>query len=261
MKTKIEFDEKEARETEALYLTPDIAATRRAVIGMLRPKPGERILDIGAGPGLLACEIAGDVGPPGRVVGIDSSPPMVALAKRRCGNLDWVSFQAGDAATLPCAEGEFDAAVSMQVYEYVPDVPAALEELRRALRPGGRAVIMATDGDSLVLNSEDPSITSRIAAAWVGHCPHSDLPRRLSPMLAAAGLAVRRIDTFTLLNTDFSPGRFAYGYLRAMSVYAARQDAIDKDEGKAWISSLQHLDAAGAFFFSLNRYLFAVRRD
>lgn len=260
MAAKIEFDDREARATEAMYLTDDVAATRRAVVAMLKPQPGERILDIGSGPGLLACELAAEVGPSGRMVGVDLSAPMLALAERRCGKLAWVSFETGDAAALPCADGTFDAAVSMQVYEYVPDIPAALAELRRVLRPGGRAVVMATDAGSMVLNTDDRDLTHRIREAWPKHCPHADLPRRLLPLLAAAGFEVSRVETFTLLNTAFSSACFSHGYLGAMSVFAARQGAITKDEGKAWIAGLRRLDAAGAFFFSLNRYLFAVQR-
>lgn len=260
MSEAIEFDEKTARETEVLYLTPDIVAARRRVLDMLAVARGERIADIGSGPGLLAQEIAAAVGPRGCVEGVDISAPMVALARRRCANLAHVAFHDGDATALPWPDAGFDAAVSTQVYEYVPDLAQAFAELCRVLRPGGRALIMATDADSLILASPAPALSRRILDAWRAHCPHPDLPRRISPLLRGAGLDIRARDSFTLLDADFSRDRFAWHYLRSISAYAARQGRIEKAEGKAWIAELQDLAVDGGFFFSLNRYLFVAER-
>ena len=60
---------------------------------------------------------------------------MLAMSQKRCADQPWAEFRAADAAHLPYPDQSFDAAVSTQVYEYVPDVPAALRELWRVLRP------------------------------------------------------------------------------------------------------------------------------
>jgi hypothetical protein len=65
MSEAIEFDAKEAAETERSYLTADVTATRAVVMELLAPGPGERVLDVGSGPGLLLRDIAGAVGPLG----------------------------------------------------------------------------------------------------------------------------------------------------------------------------------------------------
>ncbi len=62
--------------------------------------------------------------------GVDLSADMLALSKARCAAQPWVEFEIADAAGLPYPDAAFDAAVSTQVYEYVPDIPAALAELR-----------------------------------------------------------------------------------------------------------------------------------
>ncbi|HEX6130803.1 MAG TPA: methyltransferase domain-containing protein, partial [Actinomycetota bacterium] len=144
------FDDAVSRHIDALYRTDDAARRRRAVLDAATPAPGERVLDVGCGPGFLAAELADAVGPAGRVVGIDTSEPMLALARRRCGDRPWTEVQSGDASRLALADGDVDLAVSVQVHEYVPDVDRGLAEMARVLRPGGRAVIVATDWPSIV---------------------------------------------------------------------------------------------------------------
>ena len=65
MSTMLEFDDETARRVEAVYTTPDVVAQRTTIRSALAPAPGERVLDIGSGPGFLAAEIARDVGPSG----------------------------------------------------------------------------------------------------------------------------------------------------------------------------------------------------
>jgi ubiquinone/menaquinone biosynthesis C-methylase UbiE len=137
------FDDKESRRVERIYLTPDIVEQRARVLAMAL-RAGGRVADLGCGPGLLALEIARQVGSTGEVQCIDASDSMVELATRRLQGLAYVHVRAGDVAALPYADHSFDAAVCTQVYEYVPDVDRALAEPSRA--HGGRAVIVDTDG-------------------------------------------------------------------------------------------------------------------
>ena len=85
MASNMPFDEWAARRIEAVYATPDVAATRAAVFGALEPRSGERIVDLGCGPGYMARELALAVGPSGHVHALDLSRPMLTLALRRCG--------------------------------------------------------------------------------------------------------------------------------------------------------------------------------
>ena len=182
-----QFDEQGARKTEALYLTPDVVAQRARVLEVLALQPGERVADLGCGPGLLALDMGKQVGADGSVDGIDFSTSMIPLAQRRCADLPWVRLRSGDVGQLPYADGAFDAAVCTQVYEYVADIEGALRELRRVLRPGGRALVMDTDWESCVWNSSDDARMRRVIEIWNTHCPHPHLPRRLGRLLAAAG--------------------------------------------------------------------------
>jgi arsenite methyltransferase len=167
----MQFDEATSRRVEATYTTPDLAGQRRVIRAALGLKPGEDVLDIGSGPGFLASEMSAEVGPGGSVTGVDPSPSMLALARGRpqAANSAPVKFCAGEATALPCAGNSFDAVTSTQVYEYVENVPAALAEAWRVLRPGGRLLVLDTDWDSIVWRSGDHDRMRRVLAAWDRH--------------------------------------------------------------------------------------------
>src|SRR5262245_9966301 len=172
----LEFDEATAKQVEAAYQTPDVVEQRRATRAILALQPGEHVLDIGSGPGFLAAEMAEEVGAEGRVVGLDPSESMLAMGARRGAPVEYVE---GDALALPFADGTFDAAVATQVYEYVRDMPAALAEARRVLKPGGRLLILDTDWDSVVWHSTDRARMERVLKKWNDHLADPYLPRRL----------------------------------------------------------------------------------
>src|SRR5215218_10773452 len=102
----MQFDAEVSRQLEAAYLTPEIVEQRRLQLAALDLEPGEDVLDIGSGPGLLAAQAAETVGSSGSVHGIDPSAEMLAIAARRsvpaAGSAP-VRFQAGDACALPFA--------------------------------------------------------------------------------------------------------------------------------------------------------------
>src|SRR5215471_10905048 len=103
MSAMLQFDEEASRRSEATYMTPDVVEQRRAVRAALALGKGEKVLDIGSGPGLLAYEMAAEVGAVGSVDGIDPSESMLALARGRRPpeGAGKVRFVAGDACTLP----------------------------------------------------------------------------------------------------------------------------------------------------------------
>ncbi len=203
-------------------------------------------------------EIARRVGPGGTVLGIDSSGSMVARARRRCGASSSVSVRVGDVSGLPCEDDGFDAAVCTQVYEYVPDVGRAVRELARVLRPGGRAVIVDTDWESAVWHSSDDARMRRVIECWDTHCPHPHLPRVMGRLLRAAGLTVTSTEVIPIVNTALDPNTYSAHLIDVISAYVSR--SFDDGTASAWAEDLRALGARGEYFFSLNRYLFAVRR-
>jgi demethylmenaquinone methyltransferase / 2-methoxy-6-polyprenyl-1,4-benzoquinol methylase len=112
---------------------------RRALIGAIDPRPGERILDVATGTGLVAFGLA-ERG--AEVVGLDQSDQMLAGARRRLATrpdlAERISLVPGEAEQLPFADGEFDALSFTYLLRYVDDRAATMRELARVVKPGGR---------------------------------------------------------------------------------------------------------------------------
>jgi arsenite methyltransferase len=258
MSSGLQFDEETSRKVESLYMTPDVVAQRHQVLKALALREGERVLDIGSGPGLLAYDMAASVGPNGRVCGIDISEDMLTMSRKRCADQPWTEFQRADETNLPYPDDSFDAAASTQVYEYVTDVPVALAELHRVARPGGRAVILDTDYGSLVIHTEDEVRMKRVLSAWNEHFVHAGLPRTLSRQLRDAGFTIRQRDAIPMFNPEYRENTYGKGLLVIMATFAVGRKGVSREEADAWLAEFAQLDKQGKFFFSLNRYLFVA---
>ena len=101
--------------------------------------PGDRVLDIACGTGVVARVARERLGDAGYVVGIDVSPDMLAVARAVAPGIDW---REGNASALPLHDGEqFDVVVCQQGLQFFPDKPAAAAQMRRALAKGGRLAV------------------------------------------------------------------------------------------------------------------------
>jgi SAM-dependent methyltransferase len=257
----LEFDDEAARAVEEVYGTADVVEQRRVVVRALAPAAGETGIDIGCGPGLLACELAGAVGPGGRIIGLDASPSMLAIAGRRsCGQgaapVELIEADVGRG--LPVGDGVADFAVATQVYEYVPDMPAALAEARRALRPGGRLLVLDTDWDSLVWRSADEARMARVIAAWDEHLAHRDLPRRLPQLLREAGLSLVASAVVPLLNVGYSRATYSAGLIGLIEAFVPGRGGVGADEARAWGEGLRGMGED--YFFAMSRFMFLAER-
>lgn len=113
---------------------------RRALVSEIAPAPGQRILDVATGTGMVAAELLARE-PACTVVGLDQSAEMLARARARFDagpDSGRVELVAGEAESLPFADASFDALTFTYLLRYVDDPPATMRELARVLKPGGR---------------------------------------------------------------------------------------------------------------------------
>ncbi|WP_318011394.1 methyltransferase domain-containing protein [Actinotalea sp. M2MS4P-6] len=118
----------------AAYLLPEL-------------RPGQRLLDVGCGPGTITLDLARAVAP-GEVVGVDASDAVLAEARLladAAGDVPGLSFRAADAMALPFPDASFDVVHAHQVLQHLPDPVRALREMRRVVRPGGLVAVRDVD--------------------------------------------------------------------------------------------------------------------
>ena len=258
--SRVKYDEETAKATECAYLTPEITQQRMATLKSLALRPGESVLDVGVGPGLLAHDMAQLVENSGRVIGIDNAPAMIEIARNRCSHLDQVEIRSGDAVTLDFPDGYFDAVACTQVLLYVSQVIQALAELYRVLKPGGRAVIVETDWRGLVLNSGFPETTEKMIQSWDAEVASPNLPTVLQPMLKQAGFKAISVSAIPVVTFSCTKGNFAHSMLRQFSGYAVKQGRATESEARIWVEDLHQKHEAGTFFYCINRFLFTAFR-
>jgi ubiquinone/menaquinone biosynthesis C-methylase UbiE len=146
---------------------PHPIITRERLRSILRPEPGERILEIGPGSGYYTLEMAEWVGPEGRVEIFDLQQEFLDHTTQRAAerNLTNVIATQGDATALPYDDASMDAVVLTAVLGEIPDPVAALRQIARVLKPTGRLVVGELFGD-----------------------PHFTTQSALKPQAAEAGL-------------------------------------------------------------------------
>jgi ubiquinone/menaquinone biosynthesis C-methylase UbiE len=122
---------------------PHPLITRSRLREALEPRPGERVLEVGPGTGYYALEVAEWIAPDGRLEILDLQQEMLDHTMQRAAErgLENVTATQGDATSLPYEDASFDAAYLVTVLGEIPDQEAALRELRRVLKPGGRLVV------------------------------------------------------------------------------------------------------------------------
>jgi ubiquinone/menaquinone biosynthesis C-methylase UbiE len=254
--SQLPFDEAMAQRLEKLYRTRDALRRRRLVREAIAAAPDERILDVGCGGGFYLAELLDSVGVNGSLVGVDSSAAMLAMAARRCEGHDNLTFREGDATALPVDDAAVDAAFSVQVLEYVPDVTAALVEMHRALRPGGRIVVWDVDWATVSWYSSDPARMGRVLRAWDEHLADPSSPRTLAARMRDAGFGDVTFQAHVFATGEFDPETYGVAMIRLIEDFVTGRGGIGADEGAAWAAEQRDLGDRNEFFFSCTQFCF-----
>lgn len=153
-------------------------------------QPGQAAANIGVGNGLEYLEMIARVGPQGFVAGLDLSPVMVWVSRRRARarGKGWPALCLGNALQLPYAANSFDRLFSSYMLDLIPaeDIPTVLSEFWRVLRPGGRLVLVGLTEGQDTISQGIMSLWKglyRVRPAWLGGCR----PLRLRKVVQEAG--------------------------------------------------------------------------
>lgn len=251
----LDFTDEAARQLEALYLTRDVIAQRSDTLRQIHLRAGECVIDIGCGPGFLCEDMAEAVGDSGRVVGIDISADLVERAGRRNRHA-CLSYRVGDALAIEEPDASFDVALCTQVAEYIPEVNRVIAEAFRVLRPGGRALFIATDWDGLIWHSDQPARMAEVMKSWEAHCAHPRLPRSLSARLRIAGFNLGAVRVFPILNLEWGDDTYSKDLSRLIHRFVADRDDVAIADLDGWLEELGCLSERGRYFFCSNRFVF-----
>lgn len=250
----LQFDAETSALLETAYQGRDVSQRRRAALDALWLAGGETVLDIGCGNGLLTEEIARAVGPRGQVIGIDPSAEMRALASVRCADYPAVTISDGLAGALPVPDGCTDRAVAVQVLEYLSDLPAAIGDVFRCLRSGGRFVAIDAGLPTLDWFSDHPDRMNRIAAAWDNHYIEPRVAMHWTRLTQEAGFTGIEIAPLSYCDTTLRPDGIAQMMMMLMARYASENGYVSAEEARAWSDEQYELARTGRFFFSVSFY-------
>jgi ubiquinone/menaquinone biosynthesis C-methylase UbiE len=258
--SQVKFDRRIVDRLERMYATRDVLRRRELVRAALGVRPGERLLDVGCGPGFYVTELLELVGRDGSVVGVDVSADMLAVAARRAQGHANVEFHEAHATSLPFPDASFDRALCVQVLEFVPDVSSALREMRRALRPGGQVLVWDVDWATLSWHALDEGLMQRVLAAWDKHLTHPSLPRILAARLREAGFEQVRMEAHPFATTELIPDAYGGSLVPLVEQYVGEQGGMNQEEAKLWADQQRELGERGEFFFAVTQFCFTATR-
>lgn len=237
--------------------SPDMQAVNEAVCNVLTPGPGERILEVGCGSGVLCRLISQRIQPDGHVIGIDISSQFLIEAHNYAlqeGVADRITFECGAGEFLPYPNATFDSALAARLLLHAGDPDAVVREMVRVVRPGGRVVVMDWDFDTLAVDHPDRELTRRLLHWRSDHHGGDNWSgRKLWGRMMASGL-----QSLTVLPVVSIAHNEADGLTQ--SLWRAAQvsrdgGAISLDEYDAWVNTLKERIQAGTFFASIAYFI------
>lgn len=227
---------------------PAVRAVKPLMLEQMALHRGQHVLEVGCGSGDDVRTIARRVGPNGRVLGIDSSPLIIAEAQRRSDPSLPVDFRVGDAFALDLPDGSFDRCRAERLLMHVRGAPSVvIAELARVLRPHGRMVLFDVDWDSMVVDGADRELTRRIVRSYSDGVPNGWVGSALPRLLIDAGL----VDVTPTPHAIDIPFDFFTWVLSGHLDAALAAGLFTPDELIGWWDQIDAAHAGGRFYAAI----------
>jgi SAM-dependent methyltransferase len=236
---------------EQVVADPDWRQITDRTLGALALAPDQRVLEVGCGPGIFLPLLANAVGEGGAVIGIDHAPEFVARARERVAGLGLgsvVTVEVADAYRLPFAAGSFDAAHCERVLMHLADPAAALREMARVVKPGGRVVAVETDWGGVQVDHPDRQACDLLMSRYAQHCRNPRMGLELRRRFAEAGLVAGTAEAVILSGMDVAQ-LLKYGVdLAGPAEALVAEGRLDRERAQAAIDYLTTASRDGAYF-------------
>ncbi len=186
-----EVEESTAAWLETQAQMPFIQEVSRRTFELMDLRPGQSVLDVGCGTGVMLPALAEAVGAAGSVTGLDHAEAFLARAHQRlreAGLDERVRLVQGDAMALPFADGTFDVTHSERVLMHLPEADAAIREMARVTRPGGRVVCAEVDTRAVEFDQPDRELFEQLLQVTASQIRNPQIGIELRRRLLEAGL-------------------------------------------------------------------------
>ncbi len=238
---------------------PSVGRLKAWLVEQLDPQPGLSVLDVGCGTGEDVRGLAVTVGPAGSATGVDPSGTMLAEAERRSAVAgSRARYVRGSADRLPVGDGHLDLVRSERVLQHVTDPAAAVREMARVLRPGGRVGLIDTDWRTLAIWPGDHDAVVAARQAWIGSFLHPAAGAQLLDLVLAAGFTDPRATAEPLLLRPRTIDQPPLALILTAAGTDASGAAAELDDG--WLGELEVAARRGALVAAVTMHAVVATR-
>ena len=200
---------------------------------------GQTVLDAGCGIGIDAIQMAAQVGQTGHVFGVDNSQEMITKANSNAAYLGLpLTFRYGNIYQLEFQDNFFDRCRVDKTFQHLSDPKAALKELSRVTKLGGKIIIADPDHDSLIIDTPYTEVNHRFIRFRSDHMQQGGIAHQLYGLCKELGMINVHTEPLTHVYTDYEEKKITSPYLDEIWI-AQEHGAVTKEEAEKWTAYLQ----------------------
>lgn len=224
---------------------------KQRTVQLLRLRLGDRVLDVGCGPGTDTISMAALVGEDGAVHGVDYDEIMVKKANDHAEMARvaaWTKHEVADALSLPFDSNSFDACRSERLFQHVTDAPRVLAEMVRVTKSGGRIAAADTDWSTLSVDTPEIDIERRIARFCADYLCNGYAGRQLYGLFHRLSLSNITVEIHPIVCTDYKSFRATSFSFNDLERQLVQSGTVSSHELGCFLRSLEEAQNAGHFF-------------